>query len=69
MVDKKQIKKILEKASKIKISKKKQKKTKAKRILKKSQSVARIKEHQPAEYVSRFFKDEIEETKNAMFFK
>jgi len=69
MVDKKRIGKILDKVSKLKISKKRQKKTKVRGILKKSQTVAEIKEHKPAEYVGRFFKDELEETKNAMFFK
>jgi|24BtaG_2_1085350.scaffolds.fasta_scaffold00424_7 intein-encoded DNA endonuclease-like protein len=43
---------------------------KAKKILKKlRQPVVEIKEHEPAEYVSRFFKEEWDETKRALFFK
>lgn len=39
------------------------------RILKKNRTAVRIKETSPAEYVSRFFNDEWEETKKSMFFK
>ena len=45
------------------------KKMNPKRILKTGQVTVTIKEHKPAEYVSRFFKDEVEEAKKAMFFK
>ena len=61
------------------VKKKKEKKTKgkklierivkAKSLLKPSQATVTIKEHNPVDYVSTFMKNEIEETKNAMFFK
>lgn len=51
------------------IKKKLSKKVTSKRILKDSKATVTIKERQPAEYISTFFKDEMEEAKNAMFFK
>lgn len=44
------------------------KRMKSKRVSKPSSVTVKIKESQPAEYVSRFFKDEIDEAKKSMFF-
>ena len=63
------VKKAKEKKAWEKLKKRLSKKVQSKRILKKSQATVKIKEHKPAEYVSRFFKDEMEEAGNAMFFK
>lgn len=40
----------------------------SRKILKKNKAVVTIKEHKPAEYVSRFFKDEMGEAKKGLFF-
>ena len=45
------------------------KKIKVKRIVKPSRITVQIREHTPLPYVSRFFKDEWEEAKKAMFFR
>ena len=46
-----------------------ERKTSSKKVFKDSKTVVRIKEHQPAEYVNRFFKDEKEDAEMALFFK
>jgi len=51
------------------ITQKLSKKITTRKILKKPERlVIQIKESKPAEYVSRFFKDELEETKKSLFF-
>jgi hypothetical protein len=45
------------------------KKVKGKPILKKTNVVVRIKEQEPAPYVSRYFKEKFEEDKRQFYFK
>lgn len=45
------------------------KKIKVKKIIKPSRMTVQIRESTPAPYVSRFFKNEWEEAKKAMFFR
>lgn len=44
-------------------------KVKSKRILKSNQATLTIKEHKPAEYVNRFFKDKEEDAEMQYFFR
>ena len=58
------------KEKKLTISEGLSKKITSKKIMKPSkQLVIEIKESKPVEYVSRFFKDELEETKKSLFFQ
>lgn len=51
-----------------KLMKQLKKRVKFKKVLKPSKTTFELKEHQPAEYVSRYFKDEMEEAEKSMFF-
>jgi len=44
-------------------------KTVVKKILRSSKIIVTAKPREPAPYVSRYFKEEVEEAKNALFFK
>jgi len=66
----KENKRLKEKKSKKKKStllKKLSKKLSGKKILKKSKATIVLHTKEPAEYVSRYFKDEMQETKRSMF--
>ena len=46
-----------------------EKKIKVKKVLKPSKTTLVLKKHEPAPYVSRYFKDELSEAKRSMFFE
>jgi len=62
------VKKIVGKKKKVKIKWSKQR-VKSKPILKRQKVTVRIREHEPAPYVSRYFDERYEEDKRQFYFK